>query len=239
MLTPAPGSLDLSVVIPAYNELANLEPLLAELRAALDPLQIVYEIVIVDDGSTDGGDARLRDEAARDPRLSAVFLGRRRGQSAALVEGISRARGRVIATLDADLQNDPADLPRVLAALDHADVVSGVRATREDSWVRRASSAVANSVRRAVLGDSMRDIGCSLKAYRREALVHLPVYVGVHRYLPALCQFRGARVIEPPCCTDRAAPVSKYGVADRLPRPALRPGRRAVAQVSTDPPFPS
>jgi dolichol-phosphate mannosyltransferase len=219
MLSFGPGSMDLSVVIPAYNELDNLGPLLAELRDALRPLGRDHEIVIVDDGSTDGSAAWLRDEAARDPRLRPVFLRRQQGQSAALVEGIARARGWVIATLDADLQNDPADLPRVLEALEDADVVSGYRVTREDTWLRRVSSSIANRVRRAVLGDSLRDIGCSLKAYRREALIHLPVFVGVHRYLPALCQFRGARIVEVPVShRPRHAGVSKYGVANRLGR---------------------
>src|SRR5262249_20742900 len=159
---------DLSIVIPAYNEVENLAPLLAELRAALDKVARPYEIVLVDDGSRDGTAEAIRDEARRDPRVRAVLLAANAGQSAAPAAGLSRAGGAVIVTLDADLQNDPADLPRVLEALDGADVVSGVRATRRDSWLRRVSSRIANAVRRRVLGDPITDIGCSFKAYRRE-----------------------------------------------------------------------
>src|SRR5262249_21767019 len=117
----------------------------------------------------------------------------------------------------ADLQNDPADLPRVLEALEQVDVVSGVRAERRDTPIRRVSSRVANGVRRAVLGDHLTDIGCSLQAYRREALEGLPTFQGVHRFLPALCQFRGARVVEIPVRhRPRTHGTSKYGVSNRL-----------------------
>jgi dolichol-phosphate mannosyltransferase len=214
--TAAPP-VDLSVVIPAYNEAENLPPLLAELHVALAATGRGWEIVLVDDGSTDGTADWLRGEAARDPRLRPVLLERNSGQSAALAAGIGRARGAVIVTLDADLQNDPADLPRLLAALENADLVSGVRAQRQDTWVRRASSQIANAVRRAVLGDPITDIGCSFKAYRREVLEGLPLFVGVHRFLPALCVFRGARLIEVPLShRPRRHGVSKYGVGNRL-----------------------
>jgi len=212
-----PASLDLSVVIPAYNELDNLEPLLAELRAALAGVPGEHEIVLVDDGSQDGTAERIAAEARRDPRVRAVLLEQNAGQSAALAAGLARARGRVIVTLDADLQNDPADLPRLLAALDQADVVSGVRTGRQDSRVRLISSRIANATRRAVLGDPVTDIGCSFKAYRREALEGLPMFVGVHRFLPALCVFRGARFVEVPLShRARLHGTSKYGVSNRL-----------------------
>lgn len=208
---------DLSVVIPAHDERPNLEPLLAELRAALAAAGRSYEILVVDDASGDGTGEALAAEAGRDPCLRPVRLLRREGQSGALAAGLARARGAVIVTLDADLQNDPADLPLLLAALERADVVSGVRAERHDRPLRRLSSRIANAVRRAVLGDSLTDIGCSLKAYRREALEGLPMFVGVHRFLPALCQFRGARVVEVPVRhRSRKHGVSKYGVSNRL-----------------------
>src|SRR5207245_5986855 len=131
---------------------------------------------------------------------------------AARAAGLARARGRIIVTLDADLQNDPADLPRVLAALDHADVVSGIRAGRQDGWLRLISSRIANGTRRMVLKDSVTDIGCSFKAYRREALEDLPMFVGVHRFLPALCGFRGARLVEVRLAhRARRHGTSKYG----------------------------
>jgi glycosyltransferase involved in cell wall biosynthesis len=146
-----------------------------------------------------------------------LILEKNAGQSAALAAGLSRVRGDIVVTIDADLQNDPADLPRLLAALAHADVVSGVRAKRNDSWVRLVSSRIANSVRRAVLGDPVTDIGCSFKAYRREVLEGLPMFVGVHRFLPALCVFRGARFAEVELNhRARQHGVSKYGVGNRL-----------------------
>jgi glycosyltransferase involved in cell wall biosynthesis len=217
---PALGPLatpELSLVIPAYNERENVVPLFAELREALAVVGRSYEIVAVDDGSRDGTAEWLTREAVRDPRVVAVLLAANSGQSAALAAGIRRARGAVIVTLDADLQNDPADLPRLLAALEHADVVSGVRRHRQDDWVRRLSSRIANAVRRAVLGDPLTDIGCSFKAYRRETLEGLPFFVNAHRFLPALCEFRGARLVEVPLShRARRAGVSKYGVGNRL-----------------------
>jgi len=217
MPDPSSSPPRISVVIPAYNEIENLDPLLAELRAALAATGSAAEIVLVDDASTDGSGAWLRERARTEPALRPVLLAERCGQSAALAAGLAHARGGVIVTMDADLQNDPADLPRVLAALEHADVVSGVRVGRQDSWLRLVSSRIANAVRRAALGDPVTDIGCSFKAYRREALEQLPMFVGVHRFLPALCVFRGARFAEVPLShRARRHGVSKYGVANRL-----------------------
>ena len=219
MKMDAPELPQLSVVIPAHNERENLPALFGELRAMLSESRLSHEIVLVDDGSTDGTAAWLADEARRDPCIEPVLLPRRVGQSGALAAGFARARGRWVATMDADLQNDPADLPRLLAALDGADVVSGRREDRHDRWLRRVSSRVANGVRRGVLGDSFHDIGCSLKAYRREALEQIPLFVGVHRFLPALCEFRGARVAEIAVHhRPRRHGRSKYGVSNRLGR---------------------
>jgi len=207
----------LSAVVPAYNEVESLPTLVAELRAALDSTGRTWELLLVDDGSTDGTGEAMEAAAAKEARIRVVRLEKNSGQSAALAAGLVRAQGDVVVTLDADLQNDPADIPRLLAALDDADVVSGVRANRNDSWIRRVSSRVANATRRAVLGDRVTDIGCSLKAYRREVLEGLPMFVGVHRFLPALCEFRGARLTE---VTVRHRPrtlgVSKYGMGNRL-----------------------
>ncbi len=207
----------ISAVVPAYNEVESLPPLFAELRAALEATGRTWELIVVDDGSADGTRELVLAEAARDPRVRALVLERNAGQSAALAAGLVRARGGIVVTLDADLQNDPADLPRLLAALEPADVVSGVRTKRQDSWVRLVSSRIANAVRRGVLKDPVTDIGCSFKAYRREVLEGLPMFVGVHRFLPALCVFRGARFAEVPLThRARAHGVSKYGVGNRL-----------------------
>ncbi len=208
---------ELSVVIPAYNERENIVPLFDELREALARAGRRYEIVMVDDGSRDGTAEWLVREAARDPRVVPVLLAGNHGQSAAIAAGLRHARGAVIVTLDADLQNDPADLPKLLAALESADVVSGVRARRQDDWLRQVSSRIANGVRRKVLGDPLTDIGCSFKAYRREALDGIPMFTGAHRFLPALCMFRGARLVEVPLShRPRRHGVSKYGVGNRL-----------------------
>jgi len=207
----------LSAVVPAYNEAESLPALVPELRAALESTQRTWEMVLVDDGSSDGTGEWMAAEAARDPRLRVLRLEKNAGQSAALAAGLARARGDVVVTLDADLQNDPADIPTLLAALAGADVVSGVRAKRRDSWIRLVSSRIANATRRAVIGDRVTDIGCSLKAYRREVLEGLPMFVGVHRFLPALCAFRGARVVEVAVHhRPRTRGVSKYGMGNRL-----------------------
>jgi dolichol-phosphate mannosyltransferase len=208
---------EISVVVPIYNEADNIGPLLTELRGALGAVGRPYEIVLVDDGSSDGSAERLLHEAEDDPSIVAIRFEKNAGQSAALAVGLQRARGDVIVTLDADLQNDPADLPKVLAALDGADVVSGIRANRQDDQVRLLSSRIANWTRRQVLGDPVTDIGCSFKAYRREALEGMPFFIGMHRFLPALCVFRGAKLVEVPIShRARRHGVSKYGVGNRL-----------------------
>ena len=214
---PTAARPQLSAVVPAYNEVESLPQLLTELRTALDAAGRTWELVLVDDGSTDGSGEWLAAEAVRDPRLVVLRFEKNAGQSAALAAGLARARGDAVVTLDADLQNDPADIPNLPAALAGADVVSGVRAKRHDSWIRLVSSRIANATRRAVLGDKVTDIGCSLKAYRREVLEGLPMFVGVHRFLPALCGFRGARVVEVHVHhRPRTLGVSKYGMGNRL-----------------------
>ena len=214
MTPPRP---QLSAVVPAYNEVESLPTLVAELRAALDSTGRTWELLLVDDGSGDGTGEAMEAAALREPRIRVLRLAKNAGQSAALAAGLTRALGDVIVTLDADLQNDPADISKLLAALADADVVSGVRARRRDTWVRLVSSRIANATRRAALGDSVTDIGCSLKAYRREALQDLPMFVGVHRFLPALCSFRGARVVEVQVHhRARTLGVSKYGMGNRL-----------------------
>ena len=211
----------LSLVVPLYNEEENLSDLLREIRAALEPLGPPYdtwELLLVDDGSTDGSLERLRKAAADDPRLRPFHHLRNAGQSAALATGFRNARGRVVVTMDADLQNDPADVPKLLAELDRGfDVVSGVRVDRRDTWVRRASSRIANAVRNWATDEAITDVGCSLKAYRREFLVDLPMFSGMHRFLPTLVRWNGARVTEVPVRhRPRLHGVAKYGIGNRL-----------------------
>jgi dolichol-phosphate mannosyltransferase len=216
-MSPTIPEPEISVVVPAYDEVESLPILLGELCPALEATGRSWEIVLVDDGSTDGTTEAVRAAAAREPRIRPVLLAANGGQSAALAAGFARMRGRIVVTLDADLQNDPADLPRLLAALEGADVVSGIRSDRQDTAVRLISSRIANGFRRWMLGDPVTDIGCSFKAYRREVLEGLPMFVGVHRFLPALCVFRGARLVEVKLAhRPRKLGRSKYGVGNRL-----------------------
>lgn len=208
-----------SLVIPVYNEAESLPALAAEIGSALEGLARPYEVLFVDDGSTDGSGRVLARLAAADRRIRVVRLARNQGQSPALAAGFRRARGEVVVTLDADLQNDPADIPRLLAELeaDGADLVSGVRTPRHDSWLRRVSSRIANRVRDRVIHDGVTDVGCSLKAYRAELLRGLPEFNGMHRFLPALVQMQGGRVREIPVShRPRRYGEAKYGIGNRL-----------------------
>ena len=187
---------ELSLVIPVYNEQDNLPILAAEIAAALRPLGLPYEVLFVDDGSTDESPAVLARLAGADPVLRVLRQRRNSGQSAALDAGFRQARGAVVVTLDADLQNDPADIPRLLAALDSCDVVCGVRRKRQDGWLRRVSSRIANAVRNRVTHETVTDVGCTLRAVRAEYLGRIPVFAGMHRFLPTLLRLAGARVTE-------------------------------------------
>jgi dolichol-phosphate mannosyltransferase len=209
---------ELSVVVPAYNEEANLPELVREIRTALSGIAGGWELLAVDDGSTDGTLGVLRRLQREDPRIRVFHHHRNAGQSAGLATGFRSARGRTVVTLDADLQNDPADIPRLLAKLDEGwDVVSGVRVDRRDDWIRRVSSRIANAVRNWATDEAVTDVGCSLKAYRREFLDHLPLFTGMHRFLPTLVRWNGARLTELPVRhRPRLHGVGKYGIGNRL-----------------------
>lgn len=211
---PAPG---LSIVVPVRDEEDSLEPLHRELDAALAGVAGGVELIFVDDGSRDASRARLRALAAKDPRVRVLALDGNHGQSAALDAGFRAARGAVVVTLDADGQNDPADIPRLLAHLGRADVVNGVRVGRRDDWLRRASSRIANGFRNAVTRETVTDVGCSLRAMRAEPLRRVKLWRGAHRFLPTLLRLEGARVVEIPVShRPRRHGRSKYGVRDRL-----------------------
>ena len=213
----------LSLVIPLFNEAENLPVLAAEIRQALEPTGKSWETLFVDDGSTDESFAVLAQLAALDPTVRILRHRRNAGQSAALAAGFQAARGAIVVTLDADLQNDPVDIPALLARLGESssesdcDAVSGVRRRRQDSWVRRVSSRVANAVRNWATDESVSDVGCSLKVYRREVLVDLPMFTGMHRFLPTLVRWNGARLAELPVNhRPRLHGTAKYGIGNRL-----------------------
>jgi glycosyltransferase involved in cell wall biosynthesis len=205
-------------VVPAYNEVENVPLLVDEIRRALADSRPDWELLLVDDGSTDGTLEAMRRAAQGEPRLRVLRHRRNAGQTAALATGFRAARGAVFVTLDADLQNDPADIPLLLAELDRGfDVVSGVRTDRHDSFVRRASSKIANAVRNWATDEAITDVGCSLKAYRAEFLRDLPLFTGMHRFLPTLVRWNGARVTEVAVRhRPRRHGVAKYGIGNRL-----------------------
>lgn len=210
---------ELSIFLPVYNEEENLLPLQAKLDQALKALGRTAEIVYVDDGSTDGSLQVLREIARSDPRVRVVALRRNYGQTAAMAAGIDAARGRVLIPMDADLQNDPADIVRLLEKLDEGyDVVSGWRKNRKDKLVtRKIPSMIANKLISWIGGVPLHDYGCSLKAYRRESLQDVRLYGEMHRFIPIYASWAGARVSEIPVeHHPRTMGKSKYGLSRTL-----------------------
>lgn len=208
---------DLSVVVPVYNEVENLDPLVHELAETLGPSSLEIEIILVDDGSRDGSSQKIAELAGSRPGVRGLHFRENRGQTAAFDAGFKAARGRWVATLDADLQNDPRDILTLLGALDDHDAAVGYRAKREDSILRRLSSRVANAVRNRLSGDDIIDTGCSLKVFRRECLSHVRLYKGLHRFLPTLLRMEGFRVVQIAVHhRPRRRGSSKYGVWNRV-----------------------
>lgn len=220
-LTAVASSPLLSVVVPVLNEEANVGPLIAEIRAALDGV-CAFEMVFVNDGSTDGTEARLEALRADAPELRVLTHSTRSGQSAGLRTGIGAARGRLIATLDGDGQNDPADIPALLKAWQEDAgtsplMVTGHRVNRRDTWAKRRASRIANALRRSMLGDDNPDTGCSLKLFERALFRRFPYFDHMHRFMPALAKREGARVaVVPVNHRARHAGTSKYRIFDRL-----------------------
>lgn len=207
----------ISVVIPAYNEEENLGPLMDEVSSVMDSLGRSYEIIVINDGSTDGSARVLRELSRRYPGLRPITLACNSGQTTAFAAGFAEARGDVVITMDADLQNNPADIPRMLEYLDTHDVICGIRRRRRDSFLRLASSKIANAIRRAVIHDNITDIGCSLKVFRKVALDKLLLFDGMHRFFPALLEWEGCRIMEVEVDhRPRRAGTPKYNIRNRL-----------------------
>ena len=212
----------LSVVVPVRNEAENILPLLAEIHAALER-HGEFEVVYVDDGSRDATPSRLAEAQARYPRLRVLAHRDSCGQSAALMTGMRAARGDWVATLDGDGQNDPADIPKLLAARDGAarpgnlQLIAGYRRTRRDPWLKRLSSRIANAARSRLLGDATPDTGCGLKLVARAAYLELPFFDHMHRFLPALVQRNGGATLSVEVNhRPRTRGRSHYGLFDRL-----------------------
>lgn len=207
----------ISVIVPVFNEADNVSPLVREVTAAL--ARESFELVLVDDGSRDGTWEKIQAASAADARVRGLRLKWNSGQSAALWTGIQATDSPILATLDGDLQNDPADFPALLAELEKCDMVCGVRQKRRDTWVRRVSSSVARAARRTALGVDFQDTGCGLRVFRRTVLQGVFGFNGLHRFLPVLVHDGGARVHELPVNhRPRVAGVSKYGIWNRLGR---------------------
>ncbi len=212
--------MELSIVIPVYNESDNISPLLREIEQALAPRDD-YEIIVVDDCSTDGTSAQLQALRRERPRLRVILHSENRGQSMALISGVRNARADWITTLDGDGQNDPADILRLIQARDGApggiNLIAGIRRRRQDDWVKRLSSRIANRVRGGLLGDRFPDTGCGIKLFPRQAFLELPHFDHMHRFLPALFRRQGWNVIGVEVGhRPRMAGTSKYGTFDRL-----------------------
>jgi dolichol-phosphate mannosyltransferase len=210
---------DISIIVPVFNEEGNILPMVREVAKALDPEPRTYELVFVDDASTDSTWQKIQEANRLDSRVRGVGHERNCGQSAAVWSGIQASDGSIIATLDGDLQNDPADLPKLFAELAHVDFVCGMRTNRRDNWVRRVSSDIARWARRTALGGDFQDTGCGYRAFRRSAIAGIFPFNGWHRFLPILVHGGGVSTREIPIHhRPRAAGVSKYGVWDRLGR---------------------
>jgi glycosyltransferase involved in cell wall biosynthesis len=211
--------IDVSVVLPVFNEVDNIPLLARELLPAVDDLKLAAEIVFVDDGSTDGSTEAILAVKAHDPRVRLVRLETNAGLSAAFHAGYTAAEGRIVVTMDADLQNDPQDIGRLLTALESADAAVGWRVHRQDTWDKRISSRIANAIRSRVTGDDVIDSACSLRALRRECLAALPPYDGMHRFVPTLLRAAGFRVVQVPVeHRPRRFGRSKFGIRNRAVR---------------------
>ena len=204
----------ISIVIPVYNEVDNIEPLGNSIINAMQGQN--YEVLYVDDGSTDGSTEKLKEWCNQHTNFRAIHFKKNAGQTAAMDAGFKHAVGKYVVTMDADLQNDPADIPKLLEKLNTCDMVCGWRQKRNDPWIKRISSKVANSIRNKLSNEDIKDTGCSLKAYRRECFSRIKLFNGMHRLLPTLFKMEGFSVTEVVVNHyPRKFGKSKYGVFNR------------------------
>ena len=210
---------ELSVVVPVFNEEENLSALIPKLVQVLNPLGLSYEMIFVDDGSSDGSRRILREMASQYPSLRIIGLKENRGLSTALLAGMKEVRGDTIVTLDSDLQNDPEDIPMLLSYLDRYDMATGWRQKRDDPWLKRISSKIANAIRNRLSGEKIYDSACTLRAFKRECIKEIPPFNGMHRFLSTLVKMQGYRIIEVPVLHhQRKFGKSKYNIRNRALR---------------------
>lgn len=210
---------EISAVIPVFNEEENLPVLIPKVMEVLNQLSKVYEVICVDDGSSDNSRKILREMAIQYPTLRVLGLKENRGLSTALLAGMREARGDILITLDSDLQNGPADIPRLLQCLDQYDMATGWRQKRDDPWLKRIASKIGNGVRNRLSGEAIHDSACTLRVFKRECIQDIPVFNGMHRFLSTLVKREGFRIVEVPVSHHpRRFGKSKYNIRNRMIR---------------------
>jgi len=207
----------ISVICPFYNEKDNLKELYPRLLKTMKQLSDSWEIIFVNDGSKDGGGAYLQSMISDQPSIRLIELDRNCGLTTALYAGLQASKGDILATLDADLQNPPEEIPRLLGLLQEADMVTGIRQKRRDRWIKRLSSKIANRIRKMALSDTIQDIGCSLRLFRRPVLEAFYPYQGIHRFFPAIAEAQGFKIKQIPVDHHpRRFGKAKYGLFNRI-----------------------
>jgi dolichol-phosphate mannosyltransferase len=211
--------IEISAVIPVFNEEENLPVLIPKLMEIFNQLSKVYEMIFVDDGSSDNSRKILREMAIQHPTLRVLGLKENRGLSTALLAGMREARGDILITLDSDLQNDPADIPRLLQCLDQYDMATGWRQKRDDPWLKRIASKIGNGVRNRLSGETIHDSACTLRVFKKECIRTVPIFNGMHRFFSTLVKMEGFRIIEVPVSHHpRRYGKSKYNIRNRMIR---------------------
>jgi glycosyltransferase involved in cell wall biosynthesis len=209
--------IEISVVLPVYNEEENLPILVPKLVGVLNSLRRPYEIIFVDDGSLDGSRRTLKEMVPQYPSLRIIGFKENRGLSTALMVGMREARGKIIVTMDSDLQNDPGDIPKLLGYLDQCDMATGWRQRREDPWLKKVSSQIANAVRNRLSRENIHDSACTLRAFKKECIRDIWMFNGMHRFLSTLVKMNGYRIIEVPVSHHpRKFGRSKYNIRNRI-----------------------